>query len=167
MLASPADRLVHQLKYNGWSALAEPMAAFMPVIARRDDGRAEVVVPVPTTASRFRERGYNQAELLARAYARRIGQPCRPLLGRTGEQVTQTALQAAARGANVAGAFAVVADGSTVLRNACVTLVDDVLTTGATAVECTRVLTAAGAAGVRVVTFARALDARRLSGIDN
>jgi len=143
------------------------MAEFMPAMPPECGERVQLVVPVPTTAARFRERGYNQAALLAIAYARRTKLPCRPLLVRTGEQVTQTALQAAARGANVAGAFAVVANGRTVLRNSCVILIDDVLTTGATAVECTRVLAAAGAAGVRVVTFARALDARRISGIEN
>lgn len=169
LLIPPADRLVHQLKYGGWRAAAEPMAGLLPtrLPGAPGPGAREIVVPVPTTAARLRERGYNQAELLAAAYARRIERPMRPLLVRAGEQVTQTALQAAARGANVAGAFAVAAGSRGELRDAWVILVDDVLTTGATVAECTRVLAAAGVRGVRVVTFARALDARRLLGIGN
>lgn len=166
MLAPPADRLVHQLKYRGWRALAEPMAELMASVPIGPIGNGSrcVVTPVPTTVVRMRERGYNQAELLAAAYARRIGVPARNLLTRAAARTTQTALQPAARSANVAGAFAVVAGGRAVLMGSHVILIDDVLTTGATAVECARTLIEAGAIRVSVLTFARALDARRLSG---
>src|SRR5690606_12554719 len=67
LLYPPADRLVHQLKYRGWRALAEPMAERMAALSfpRDVEAEARLVVPVPTTAERERQRGYNQAELLA------------------------------------------------------------------------------------------------------
>lgn len=165
LLHPPGDRLVHQLKYRGWQALAEPMAermAALPLPADVDE-EARIVVPVPTTAARRRERGYNQAELIARAFARRTGRELRLLLERTSAATTQTVLQPAARGANVAGAFRVTSLGAENVVGAHLLLVDDVLTTGATAAECARSLVAAGARCTSVITFARALDARRLT----
>jgi ComF family protein len=127
------------------------------------DTRAEarIVVPVATTAARLRTRGYNQAELLAREFARLSGRSLINALQRSIGS-TQTTLQPVARGANVAGAFRVVAAHEKDLRDAHVILVDDVLTTGATIIECARTLTDAGVRCVSALTFARALDARRL-----
>jgi ComF family protein len=117
---------------------------------------------VPTTRQRMRERGYNQADLLAQRYAANMSLAHAEWLTRTGARGTQTTLQPAARAANVAGAFALAAAAHEVVRNAHVLLVDDVLTTGATAAECASTLVAAGACCVSILTFARALDARRL-----
>jgi ComF family protein len=157
--------LVHQLKYRGWRALAAPLADRMAAIRLPEDvvEEATVCVPVPTTRARLRQRGYNQAELLARAFAIRTGRQLRTVLERAGGARSQTALQPVARGANVAGAFRVAPGSAAVLRRAHLLLVDDVLTTGATAAECTRTLQEAGARCVSLITFARALDARRLS----
>jgi predicted amidophosphoribosyltransferase len=124
---------------------------------------AQLCVPVPTTTLRLRQRGYNQAELLACAFAARTGREVRPLLERRGSARTQTALQPVARGANVAGAFRVPPAAVRALHRTHLLLVDDVLTTGATAAECARTLQAAGARCISLITFARALDARRLS----
>jgi ComF family protein len=163
-MAPPADRLVHRLKYDGWSALADFMGHTMAAVRLPADvdREARFVTPVPTTAARLRERGYNQAELLATAFARATGRRLRQLLERGGGAGTQTALQPAARSANVADAFRAGPDSGGV-AGAHVILVDDVLTTGATAAACTRTLVAAGARAVSVVTFARALDVRRLT----
>ncbi|MBI4409664.1 MAG: ComF family protein [Gemmatimonadetes bacterium] len=165
LLAPPADRLVHQLKYRGWRALAEPLAERMAAVALPPDVEREtgIVIPVPTTATRRRERGYNQAEVLARAYARRTRRDPRNLLQRRGAASTQTILQPAARGANVAGAFRLARGVERDVRGAHLLLVDDVLTTGATAAECARTLVAAGARAASIVTFARALDVHRLT----
>jgi ComF family protein len=169
LLHPPADRLVHQLKYRGWHALAAPMAERMRVVDVPDRGPGEMTshsprtcIPVPTTASRVRERGYNQAGLLAREYAALAGLSSSEWLRRTGSRGTQTTLQPAARAANVAGAFALMEGARDHVRGAHVLLVDDVLTTGATAAECALTLAAAGACCVSILTFARALDARRL-----
>lgn len=164
LMYPPADRIVHQLKYRGWSALAGAMAVPMAqVLANSDVARAvTVIMPVPTTRNRERERGYNQAGLIAEAVARRLGRDCVSLLERTSSSSTQTTLQPAARGANVAAAFRVRADAVERIRNAHVLIVDDVLTTGATAIECTRTLVTAGAQCASVLTYARAVDTRRL-----
>lgn len=161
LLRPPADVLVHQLKYRGWRALAEPMAERMArLMLPVDAPAARTCVPVPTSRTRRRQRGYNQAELLALAFAARTGRDVRPVLERTGSTSSQTTLQPVARGANVAGAFNVAGSESRSCRDAHLLLIDDVLTTGATATECARALSAAGARCITVVTFARALDAR-------
>ena len=164
LMHPPADRIVHQLKYRGWSALAEVMAQPMADVMRACDVAKEisVVVPVPTTESRLRERGYNQAELIARSVARRLGCPCENLLARTSSGGTQTTLQPAARGANVAGAFRLRPDSSIDLKAARILLVDDVMTTGATTLECARTLLDNGGCWISVLTYARAVDSRRL-----
>jgi ComF family protein len=159
LLHPPADRLVHQLKYRGWSRLAQPLARRMAEVVLPPDVREEaiLVTAVPTTRVRLRERGYNQAQLLAGAFARLTARTACSLLERTGAGATQTRLQPAERRRNVAGAFRASTPIRPELRDAHVLLVDDVLTTGATAGECARVLVAAGARCVSVVTFARAI----------
>lgn len=159
LLQPPADRLVHELKYRGWRALAGPMAEVMSRVSLPDDAQREatVVVPVPTTRRRLRKRGYNQAGELARAYAFRTGRRCLPLLVRAGDAGTQTSLQPLERAANVAGAFRLAEDARMHVVAQHLLLVDDVMTTGATASECAQVLVGQGARCVTVVTFARAL----------
>ena len=163
LMHPPADRIVHQLKYRGWSALAEVMAEPMADAMRTCDVAKDItcVVSVPTTEARLRDRGYNQAELIAREVAKKLDMPFENLLERTGSKGTQTTLQPAARGANVAGAFRV-RPGSEELDGAHILIVDDVMTTGATTLECSRVLLEYGAWGTSVLTYARAVDARRL-----
>lgn len=165
LLHPPADRVVYQFKYGGWQALAVPMAERLSRLALPDEVVAEArfVVPVPTTKQRRRERGYNQAERLARAVARNRQLELVDCLSRERAADSQVALQPLARAANVAGAFRMRTHVPT-LENEHVILVDDVLTTGATTAECATVLVAAGIRCVSVLTFARALDARRLAG---
>jgi ComF family protein len=156
----PADRLAHQLKYRGWHALAEPLAARMSRVTWPAEAHEPALVTaVPTTRKRMQERGYNQADQLALHYARLTQRTHAHLLQRSFATHTQTALQPAARAANVAGAFAPGDD----VTGQHVILVDDVLTTGATAAECARTLAAAGACCIRLITFARAFDMRGLT----
>lgn len=165
LMHPPADAIVHQLKYGGWRVLAEPIAQRLLGIELPEEVHSEVkyVTAVPTTRARRRERGYNQAELVARAYALARGLELIDALERTRALNTQTALQPLERAANVAGAFRL---GAAVpsLAGEHVLLIDDVLTTGATVAECATTLVAGGARCVSVLTFARALDARRLIG---
>jgi len=156
ILESPADDLVHGLKYEGWTALVPFMAARMGRAAR-SRAADTVVVPVPTTGRRRRRRGYNQAALLARAVARTLDRPFATPLERRSEGPTQVSLPPDQRLANVKNAFSVRGDGTHEITGRSVLLVDDVLTTGATAGEVARTLVAAGAGGVHLVTFARAL----------
>ena len=156
-MASPVDRLVHALKYEGWYELAEEMGGSMAALELPDSGGPpELVVPVPTTARRLRERGYNQAELLARVVAERRGLPLATPLVRVRGGATQVSLAPTQRRANVAGAFRAAADRRT-LEAHHVLLVDDVLTTGATAGAAAAALLRSGARHVSLVTFARAL----------
>jgi predicted amidophosphoribosyltransferase len=153
---------VHQLKYRGWRGLAPLLAARMAAVelpGGREHAR-RICMPVPTSAARLRARGYNQAALLASAYAATTGLRAVDALRRAGGQRTQTTLQPLARRANVAGAFAPVPEAAALLSGAHVIVIDDVLTTGATAGECARTLADAGVCCITLVTFARALDAR-------
>jgi ComF family protein len=164
LLRTPADALVHQLKYRSWHGLAALMGSLMAGVPLPEDVRneASLVVPVPTTQARLRQRGYNQAELLARSLAVASGRTAICALARGGGANSQITLQPAARLANVAGAFAPVAAFRADIAGEHLLLVDDVLTTGATVTACSQALTTAGARCVSVLTFARATGQLRL-----
>jgi ComF family protein len=148
--------LIHDLKYRGRQRLAARLAEALlaePAVRRLLAGEP-VLVPVPLHPRKRRERGFNQAELLARELARRGAGPLvAGALVRRVDTPPQAGMSAAARRRNVARAFAVRQRARLAGRD--VVLVDDVLTTGATAVACARALVAAGASGVRVLTVAR------------
>jgi len=117
---------------------------------------AELIAPVPLHWSRLFARRYNQAALLAWALGRQSGIPVLPdLLHRRRRTPSQGRLSATARRRNVAGAFSVRLPRRPEIAGRRVLLVDDVLTTGATAEACARVLLREGAAAVDVLTLAR------------
>ena len=120
------------------------------------------VVAVPLSDVRMRQRGYNQAGLLAAVVGRMRGWEARPdLLERSRATETQTALHPAERRANVAGAFQALPDRAPPVRRQHILVVDDVWTTGATTLACAEALLAGGARAVSVLTFARALPELR------
>lgn len=122
----------------------------------------QLIVPVPLHWTRLFVRRFNQAALLAHALGRVAGLPVADrLLIRRRRTPSQGRLSAAGRRRNVAGAFAISADGQPRVMGKSVLLVDDVFTTGATVSACTRVLRAAGAAAVDVVTLARVVRPSR------
>ena len=121
---------------------------------RLRDRRFDVIVPVPLHPTRQRERGFNQASLLAELLSPEISVPSKPLLERIRHTTTQTALDRAERMKNLHNAFRLRKRVN--VRDLRVLLVDDVLTTGSTLSECARVLKRAGAISVHAVTAARA-----------
>lgn len=148
--------LIQELKFKGRrrvsGRLAELLWADPRVRALFDDG--PVVVPVPLHPRRRRQRGYNQAELLAAALARQAGLVIQAdALARRKETLPQTGLTAAGRRRNVAGAFLVRRRAR--IHGRTVVLVDDVYTTGATSRACAAALRQAGAHEVRLLTVAR------------
>ena len=151
----PARNLVHALKYGGWRIAAPPMAERIRIRGGARLRARDALVPVPLGTARLRERGHNQAALLARALGRALGVPVlEDALRRTRETRTQTRLTPAERWRNVAGAFAADAGDVAGMR---VALVDDVLTTGATLGAAATALAEQGPVSIGAVTFARAL----------
>jgi ComF family protein len=146
----PVDRLVHALKYGKRLALAE---LFGQALAAQVAGRRiDAVVPMPLAPRRLAERGFNQAMEIARWVASRAGARLEPgLAERVRDTAPQTDLPHAARAANVRGAFAC----SAALAGQTLAVVDDVMTTGATAEELARTLKRAGAARVENWVVAR------------
>jgi ComF family protein len=150
-------QVVLRLKDRRGEGLAELIADHWAV---REAGAfaslgADCVVPVPLHFWRWMGRGYNQSDALARSLARRLGLPLeRHWLRRVRHTPRQTGRTATGRKDNVRGAFAV--RRGVRLTGRVVLLVDDVMTTGATAVEAARALRTAGAAGVTVAVLARA-----------
>jgi ComF family protein len=145
---------IHALKFGGKRALARPLAQLIgeqwPPLARD----VVALVPVPLGRPRERERGFNQAALLAERLAHDLGVAVRPRwLKRLRDTQPQSDLGAAERQANVRGAF----EARPEVAGHHVVVVDDVLTTGATVAECARALRAAGAARIGVVAVARVL----------
>ena len=144
--------VVFELKYRGIRALAPDVGELMARHLESARMDADVIVPVPLHGRRERERGYNQAALLARELGRRTGLPVEPALRRTADtppQVDMVGLDE--RRANIEGAFECVAD----VRSRRVLLVDDVVTTGSTMGACAAPLKAAGASKVWGLAFAR------------
>ena len=153
-------RLVHLFKYDRRHTLAAPLGTLMRQHGTDLLADADCVVPVPLHPRRRRARGFNQAAELAA----HLGPPVVHALRRTVATPPQTGLPAAQRHGNVRGVFAPArtqhgwrgwrtrGDG---LQGACVVLVDDVATTGATLEACARVLRGCGVGEVRALTLAR------------
>lgn len=156
---APLRQLIHALKYGGWWRVSFSLGRRMAQLSLPEEVREEarLVIPVPLTPVRFRQRGYNQALLLAREVGAQAGWRLEPdLLRRVRSAGSQTTLHPSERRANVAGAFEATG-GSRQLQGEHVVLVDDVWTTGATAIACGDALLKAGARAYSVITLARAL----------
>jgi ComF family protein len=159
-------RAVVMLKYERVTPLADWFAArLQPLISEHQEQfAADVIVPVPLHSVRRRERGYNQAELIARALARRIGLPCRSnLLVRTQPRPEKLRLSVRERWRSVRNAFDL--SNPVAVDKLRIWLLDAVLTTGATLDSCSRTLREAGASYVAAITVARAMP--RSQGLDN
>jgi ComF family protein len=160
---------IQQLKFHGHDALAQPLGRFLWQTLGRHWNPAQIdrVIPVPLHPRRLRERGFNQAAVLVREWprlAKQEGSPVPPgwidrhTLQRRRATRPQIGLKREERVANLRYAFQVNSRAPvSVLKNQRVLLVDDVMTTGATADACARALLSVGVADVRVLTLARAV----------
>jgi ComF family protein len=148
----PARAIVRRFKFGGAVRLAHTIAA--QIATNAPDGLLDggTLVPVPLHPARLRRRGFNQAERIAAALARRTGLPVADCLRRTGSSTTQVGRGRAERLASIAGDVAL-EHGPPAPRLA--VLVDDVITTGATLAACASALRTAGCHDVRVVAYAR------------
>lgn len=148
------ERLLHAFKFERHDFLDAPLSELLEsVINARGDFEFDAVVPVPMHRSKLRQRGYNQAELLARALGRRLRMRCEPaLLRKRIDRSPQSTLPRNQRAANVRGAFM----ASPRVRGRSLLLIDDVCTTAETLRACASALVAEEAARVCAVVVAKA-----------
>ncbi|HET9146826.1 MAG TPA: ComF family protein [Acetobacteraceae bacterium] len=158
-----AKRLILPFKYSDRPEAALGLARLMARPGAELLRRADIIVPVPLHRARLRERGYNQAALLARALGRIAGKPVsvdalrRPKRTRPLNEMGRDARRQA-----LEGAIAIRPDRTGRIAGASVLLVDDVMTSGATATACAEALLSAGAAAVDVLALARVTDPQSL-----
>ncbi len=148
---------LRRLKYGGRPDLGESIGQLVAAALPPCD--IDVVVPVPVPYCRLVDRGYNQAALIARPIATRLGRPLEALALWRAQGAKQASLGREERRVNVRGALAVRRPQA--VRGRRVLLVDDVSTTGATVQACRSVLLGAGARGVEAVVVARAGSPRQ------
>jgi ComF family protein len=149
--------LIHLFKYGRIQTLSAPLGRLLARALPREQS-FDVIVPMPLHWRKRWQRGFNQSELLAREIGRRTHTPVQNALRRVRGTVSQAGLTSAKRRENVSGAFQAsrrekhrkALDGHSVL------LIDDVMTTGATAASCARALKRGGARKVTLLTLARA-----------
>lgn len=158
--AFPWDGLIHRFKYRDAPELARPLVERLhPVVAEalaQGMPRPQWLVPVPLSAARLRERGYNQAWELTRHLSRLTGLPtCRDGLLRLVDAPHQQGVSRAQRWRQAVDTYAIAPAAVAPLRGHRVALVDDVMTTGATAQAATQALLRAGVAEVQVWALAR------------
>jgi len=150
LFEGPVRRAVHRLKFAGWLPVAEALGVAM---IQAWEGRPDAVTWVPLSRRRLSDRGFDQARALASEVSRGLDVPLRRLLRRVGDPGPQAQRGGDARRRAMRGMFE-----ATTGPPREVLVVDDVLTTGATAGACAEVLLAAGASRVGVLTAARSVS---------
>ncbi|HEX8727087.1 MAG TPA: ComF family protein [Ktedonobacterales bacterium] len=152
-----ARSAIRTLKFRRQRRLAQPLGLLLLEAIQRADAHADLIIPMPLHVDRRRERGYNQAALLARPVARALGLPLRDdALARVRATRPQTHLHRDARRANVAGAFALSGPmAARALAGQRILLIDDVTTTGATLEAAAEALLAAQPAAFYAAAVAR------------
>lgn len=157
--AFPWDRVIAEFKFREGLGWAAPLARCLADRVQEDAALpiADLVTAVPLSPQRLQRRGYNQSWEIARRAAELLQRPCLPdLLLRLRDTPQQAQLDHSQRSANLRGAFMPGgASARDAVKGRCVALVDDVLTTGATADEATGALLEAGARAVHVWVLAR------------
>lgn len=151
----PARASIHALKYDDELRLVGPLSDLMAARWRRSSIGGDVLVPVPVHTQRRRQRGFDQAELLARGVSQRLGLRVVNALERAARTTAQHQLGRRARQSNVSQAFGVAPRYAEEVRGRWLVLIDDVVTSGATLAGCAGALYDAGAFAVSALTLAR------------
>ena len=152
-------RAVLRFKFAGCSCYSRRLGGIMSECAENnlDCGSIDMVSCIPLSRKRMHDRGYNQAELLAKEISKKVGVEYLPTLKKIRQKTAQyTIKDSKQRAANVIGAYRVI-DAEEV-KGKYILLVDDVVTTGSTVSECARILKKSGAKAVYCVTLARRED---------
>lgn len=146
---------IHLLKFNSCKRLSKPLSLLMSELSiAKAAKKADGIVPVPLHITKLRQRGFNQTAVLGHHLSKKLEVPLKlDLLKKTKDTPLQTDVTGKERLKNIKGSFSVSAD----VKGLSLLLVDDVITTGATARECSRVLMEAGARQVTVVALARSM----------
>ncbi len=157
LYAPPVSTLLQRLKYGGDRTVLSTLTHLAVPFDLTPFASCDLIIPVPLHRKRLRERGLNQSLLLAHGFFSQDAQVIRPdILVRTRDTAPQTRLGGKERRKNLRSAFAVTRRADICGRSVC--LVDDVLTTGATVIECAGALMRAGAGEIKVLTMARAVE---------
>lgn len=152
----PVRQLIHRLKYNDRMELAKPLGAWMVRAGTQILAEADLLVPVPLHWRRLAWRRFNQAQALAQAVSAQSGVPADPfILARVKATASQVGLTRPQRALNLQGAFRVRDGMAAKAEGRSIVLIDDVMTTGATANAASRALLRCGAKRVDVLVFAR------------
>ncbi len=156
----PVRILLHRLKYHGDTTVLPALRWIIAHSHVDQPGAVDLIVPIPLFVSRLKQRGFNQADILAREYFPERTKDIRSDLLRRGRDTgAQTSLSGAARRNNLRSAFYIKNGGG--VRGKRICLIDDVYTTGTTVNECAKTLMEGGAEEVQVLTLARVVMKNR------
>lgn len=147
-------KIVKKLKYNGVRFLAREISKMLTQKISEDD-EFDFVTFVPLSKNRFAERGFNQAELIAKYFAKINNFKIYDVLNKCENEIHQAGLSAKERMKNISGTFSVKDSAKEIVKGKSVLIVDDVFTTGATLSECAKTLKKAGAIKIFTITFAK------------
>jgi len=154
-----AKDCIHLFKYNNRLNLSRPLAGLMSSFTDKNlaDKKFDVIIPVPLHKTKMRERGFNQAELLARRLAKNTNCPlCTDAIKRIKPTISQTGLSKTKRFTNIRGAFKITDNNAVGGKN--ILLIDDVFTTGSTINEAAKTLLKSGAKSVEALVLARGIQ---------
>lgn len=145
----PFQHIIHALKYQKFESLGIELGRRIGRLMTEEQNKVDVIIPVPLHKVKQRERGYNQAELIAQGISEIINKPIiTKAIQRTRNTQTQTTLNIEDRQKNMENAFAMIPAKCTSIKGKTCLLVDDVITTGATTSSCAKELFSAGATKV-------------------
>lgn len=148
------SRAIHRMKYDGIFSYAETLGTVLAERWEKYDATELIISSIPVHRTKLLDRGYNQSEVMAKAFAKETGISYQPLLKRTRKTIPQFQNSAEERMQNMQDAFTLLDQTKLVASGKTVILIDDVITTGATLAEASKILYSSGATNVVCVAAA-------------